>query len=110
MEKDIRIKKAKQSVASAKAKLYDAEKELDEELGKFVAAHEEVFEENICKKGERLVCKNRGIDGFYKGFRASYGSIVLIWCSAKKDGTMSKVEHYDYRPDLVFEEFLEKHQ
>lgn len=110
MEKDERIKTAELSVSAAEENVRKAKKTLDAAYEKLSKAYEEVFEENVCKKGERFVCKNRRIDGFYKGFRFAHGSIDLIWCPAKKDGTMSKVEHYDYRPDLIIEEFLEKRQ
>lgn len=108
MEKDERIRKAELSVSAAKENVRKAEKALDAEYEKLSKAYEEVFEEIVCKKGERLVCKKRNIDGFYKGFRYSYGNIGLIWCPAKKDGTMSKVEYYEYYADIVIEEFLEK--
>lgn len=108
MLKDKRILKARADIAEAEQKVLEAKEIVNKKRAELVAAYEEVFEENICKKGERFVCKNRRIDGFYKGFRFAYGSIYLIWCSAKKDGTMSKVEHYEYHADRVIEEFLEK--
>lgn len=110
MLKDKRILKAKADIAEAEQKVLEAKEIVNKKRAELVSAYEEVFEENVCKKGERFVCNNRKIDGFYKGFRFSYGSIDLIWCSAKKDGTMSKVEHYDYYPDRIIEEFLEKKQ
>ena len=108
MLKNKRILKARADIAEAEQKVLAAKEIVNKKREELVAAYEEVFEENVCKKGERFVCKNRRIDGFYKCFRFAYGSIDLIWCPAKKDGTMSKVEHYDYKPDLIIEEFLEK--
>lgn len=108
MEKDKRIIAAEINIKSAKENEKKAREMLESGYKKLCEAYEEVFEEIVCKKGERLVCKKRNIDGFYKGFRYSYGNIVLIWCPAKKDGTMSKVEYYEYYADIVIEEFLEK--
>lgn len=110
MLKDKRILKARADIAEAERKVFEAKEIVNKKRAELVAAYEEVFEENVCKKGERLVCKNGRIDGFYKGFRFFCGSIDLVLCPAKKDGTMSKVERYCYQPDDIIEEFLEKQQ
>lgn len=107
MLKDKRILKARADIAEAEQKVLEAKEIVNKKRAELVAAYEEVFEENVCKKGERFIYKNK-IDGFFKGFRFAYGSLDLIWCPVKKDGTMSNSERYVYQPDNIIEEFLEK--